>query len=263
MPPLRSGRVHVKSECADIKSEPVESQEFIPKSNKMPTDTRPLSPLLPKPPYKCHCSLIAIQITCVIGGRCEDVYICPRSGAKDECDYRLDSAMIRAAKLATLSQGPTNTPLPERSPPFPSFIQDNYICHCGQPAMRLFCRNGRPENINKYYYVCAFEEKNCTFWEWIESPEDRNKRENLQKRPSPYSRPTINSPFKCHCELPALRLIAKNGMPHNIGRGFYQCRRKKCDFWVWEDGSLPFSEASQKLFNEYMDARLFQCEDWM
>jgi hypothetical protein len=61
-------------------------------------------------------------------------------------------------------------------------------------------------------------------------------------------------------------LTVRNGMPHNIGRKFYKCKNKGkpgqrgCEFWMWEDGSLPFSEQSQRRFNDWMDSSGFGCD---
>jgi hypothetical protein len=120
--------------------------------------------------------------------------------------------------------------------------------------------------VGKNFYKCRTQ--TCKYWEWNESEEDAIKRKggkavkastSIHNR-KPYDRPKPAAVTrKCDCGQPALRLVAKNGMPHNIGRAFFKCRRSKCEFWVWEDGSLPFSEASQRRFNEWMDDQNGYC----
>ena len=43
-------------------------------------------------------------------------------------------------------------------------------------------------------------------------------------------------------------------MPHTIGRAFLICASRKCDFWIWADGTLPFSDEAQGRFNEWADS---------
>ena len=138
-----------------------------------------------------------------------------------------------------------------------------YNCNCGKPAIEFLCRNGRPGNIDKYYYRCA--EEKCKYWKWIESDEDAQKRINSNKRKRDLNDSDgdgeSKKKWRCHCGNPAIRLVSTKGMPHNDGRAFYKCASKKCSYWIWEDGSLPFSEESQALFNDYMDGLIFGCRD--
>jgi hypothetical protein len=58
-------------------------------------------------------------------------------------------------------------------------------CNCGRRARRLYCRNGRPENIGKYYYICtnlnSREEPRCGYWHWVEGVADAIRRERVQQ----------------------------------------------------------------------------------
>jgi hypothetical protein len=59
-----------------------------------------------------------------------------------------------------------------------------------------------------------------------------------------------------HHERCQLRTAGQHAMPHNRGRRFWRCPRwasQDCT-WVWEDGSLPFSEASHARFDEWADS---------
>ena len=138
------------------------------------------------------------------------------------------------------SQKRTKLTVPEKSP------SHGYVCYCGKPAYEWLCRTSikNPDKIGKHFYKC--EAVKCKFWAW--------EGDHVQRPRS--------APKKCHCGSPALLLTAKHGMEHNVGRKFYQCRNRgkkgkvSCDFWIWEDGSLPFSETSQERFNDYMDGLL-------
>jgi len=149
-----------------------------------------------------------------------------------------------------------STLTPPTTPLLPS-PEATYTCNCGKLAKQYFCRNGRPENINKYYYKCA--EEKCRYWKWIESEEDAHTRLYGGKRKRDDEDVGGRN---CYCGRPALRLVSKNGMPHNDGRAFYKCATGKCGLWIWADGTLPFSNTSQARFNEYMDGYLgFDDED--
>jgi hypothetical protein len=129
-------------------------------------------------------------------------------------------------------------------PPRPTAV---HRCHCHKVAELFFCQKGRPENVNKWFYRCADEQ--CSFWNWVESDQDARKRIATRKRKAPND----TAEMKCYCGIPTIRLTSKNGMPHNYGREFLMCRRRKCEFWIWADGSLPFSEESQARFDEWAD----------
>jgi hypothetical protein len=128
----------------------------------------------------------------------------------------------------------------------------HYICRCGKPAHEYLCRNSSVDaaRVGKHYYKCATLK--CKFWAW--------EGDSIPSRPA--SKPASRTvPIKCHCGEVALLLTSRHGMEHNIGRQFYKCRNqgKKgkigCDFWIWADGSLPFSETSQRRFNDWMDGQ--------
>src|SRR5277367_989762 len=36
-------------------------------------------------------------------------------------------------------------------------------CHCGKVALQFFCRQGRPEKVNKYYYKCGEVAEKCKY----------------------------------------------------------------------------------------------------
>ena len=116
------------------------------------------------------------------------------NGLRDpELDFRiLRTLMVIKAQMETSS---TNAPAnstsiePRKSlEPSPDKI---YTCKCGQPAKKFLCRNGRSENVGKYYFTCANRNKGgCKYWEWIESAYDSFKRNNNWARSKPYDRPT-------------------------------------------------------------------------
>jgi len=63
---------------------------------------------------------------------------------------------------------------------------------------------------------------------------------------------------KAHGLVCKLHTAGPNAMPHNVGRRFWRCPRQSsqvggCDTWMWEDGSLPFSDESQERFDEWAD----------
>jgi hypothetical protein len=81
--------------------------------------------------------------------------------------------------------------------------------------------------------------------------------------PTPSSSRTIQltilpaSHFKCNiCGRQAVRRVAEpNAMPHNHGRAFYKCpNAAHGSYFMWEDGSEPFSDQSQARFNAWMDS---------
>jgi len=143
--------------------------------------------------------------------------------------------------VISLPTSPTTT-----TPQLPAPLRRTYICYCGKPAIQWLCRKGRPENLDKFYYRCPDEK--CSYWKWIESSEDARERRRRDAN-------NVKG-VRCYCGRLAVRLVSKNGMPHNYGRVFYKCHARRCDFFMWEDGSLPFSDESQALFNDYMDAYL-------
>src|SRR5208282_6174919 len=99
---------------------------------------------------------------------------------------------------------------------------------------------------------------------WIESEEDVQKRINVKKRKRDDAKHgTTKNKFICDCGQPAKRLSVKNGMEHNHGRAFYSCETRRCRYWIWADGTLPFSDESQARFNDYMDSRFDSWgDDW-
>jgi hypothetical protein len=118
---------------------------------------------------------------------------------------------------------PQKVPKLEEKSPHP------YICHCDKPAREWLCQQSEknPDKIGKHFYKCEAGE--CRFWAWEGD--------------------TVQSNWKkCNCGLPALFLTVKHGKPWNVGRKFYVCPNDNkegevgCTFWVWEDGTLPFSD---------------------
>ena len=82
--------------------------------------------------------------------------------------------------------------------------------------------------------------------------------------PPPSDQPLPASRFRCSiCGTQAVRRVAGvNAMPHNQGRGFYKCPNPAHgSYFKWEDGSLPFSNQSQRRFNAYMDTDLYDPYD--
>lgn len=74
-----------------------------------------------------------------------------------------------------------------------------------------------------------------------------------------------DAPGKCvlHGLTLKRQVAGPKAMPHNRGRAFFQCPRhdKECNdagSWRWEDGSLPFSAASQRRFEEHVDVHGLQ-----
>jgi hypothetical protein len=138
----------------------------------------------------------------------------------------------------------TSPQAPSSPPPRPTEV---HHCKCNKIAELFLCRNGRPENINKWFWRCS--DQTCNFWIWDETEEDAQKRINSRKRKASDSGLEKN----CYCGVPAIRLTSRNGMPHNHGKEFLRCARRKCKFWIWADGSLPFSDESQARFDEWAD----------
>jgi hypothetical protein len=232
-------------------------------------------------PPLCDCGNPVAEQVCKGVGNPDNLgrmmYVCPRLGGK-KCKYFQwkDNASPRADNQQKQKRETTpvidrtpekdSTPVasnltlptsPQRPPP----PQCTYTCDCGKPAEQYFCKNGRPENVNKYYYKCASEE--CKYWKWIESDEDARKRINPRKRKLDNEEGTTETRWVCYCNKPAMRLVSRHGREHNHGRAFYKCATKKCKFWIWADGTLPFSDESQARFNDYMDARLgYWDDDW-
>ena len=56
-----------------------------------------------------------------------------------------------------------------------------------------------------------------------------------------------------HCGEPAKLLVSKNG---NDGGEFLVCSMGRCEFWMWDDGTEPFSDEAQERFNAWMDDAL-------
>jgi hypothetical protein len=105
-------------------------------------------------------------------------------------------------------------------------------------------------NIGKYFYKCAIGK--CKYFKWHESEADARKRIDEKKRKrEKKNEGKPKKKFTCHCGQPAKRWWSTKGMDHNHGKAFYQCATKSCSFWVWEDGSLPFSDEAQARFNDY------------
>jgi hypothetical protein len=149
---------------------------------------------------------------------------------------------------------------PPVSPSHPPPPQGTYTCDCGTPALQFFCRQGRPENVGKYYYKCGEVPEKCKYWKWIESEADAQERVSSRKRKrGNHDEEETNKKWMCYCGRPAIRMVTTNGMPHNIGRPFYKCSTKKCKFWIWADGTLPFSDEAQARFDDWMDN---QCGSW-
>jgi len=66
---------------------------------------------------------------------------------------------------------------------------------------------------------------------------------------------------KCHCKVPALLRTVVNGKPWNMGRRFYVCAYSRigddgCGFWVWEDGTGPFSREALQRHSTWMEAQM-------
>eukprot|EP00243_Klebsormidium_subtile_P012441 TRINITY_DN7611_c0_g1_i1.p1 TRINITY_DN7611_c0_g1~~TRINITY_DN7611_c0_g1_i1.p1 ORF type:complete len:220 (+),score=46.18 TRINITY_DN7611_c0_g1_i1:347-1006(+) len=61
---------------------------------------------------------------------------------------------------------------------------------------------------------------------------------------------------KCHCGLKARKATVKNGLPHNIGKEFYGCKKfpqpDRCRFFIWADGTEPFGPESFARFGRWM-----------
>lgn len=67
--------------------------------------------------------------------------------------------------------------LPRRKKPDP---KKKYKCDCGEPAKENLCKNGKTENLGKYYFTCA--SRKCSYWKWVESKEDTKKRTRERMR---------------------------------------------------------------------------------
>lgn len=137
-----------------------------------------------------------------------------------------------ANKMQEREINPADSDLtPPTSPQHPPRPQETYTCNCGKPAKQFFCRNDRPENINKYYY--KYENKKCSYWKWIENGEDEQKHINANKRKRNNDEEgTTKKKFICNCGQPARQLWIKNGMKHNHGRSFYSCKTRRCHYWI-------------------------------
>jgi len=287
---LRSGTVYVKSEPQDsspnfllrakasvkVKLEPQET----------PTNSATLSPVelqvdrSPAPPTPgaeisrksslfCYCGDLVAEKVCKGLFRPENrgrlMHVCARRRSVP-CQYlewitdpvKQESTVVLPVGDKTPEKETTpatSNSTPPTSPLLPS-PDEKYICNCRKPARQYFCQYGRPENVNKYYFKCA--EEKCRYWVWIESEEDEEKRRNGGKRKR-YN--DDEEGRNCYCGRPALRLVSRNGMPHNDGRAFYKCAAGKCGLWMWADGSLPYSNKSQARFNRWMDGYLGLYDD--
>ena len=80
----------------------------------------------------------------------------------------------------------------------------------------------------------------------LEMDRKRSRRAGTRKRKrGNHDEGETGKKWMCYCGRPAIRMVTTNGMPHNIGRPFYKCSTKKCKFWIWADGTLPFSDEAQ------------------
>jgi len=141
---------------------------------------------------------------------------------------------------------------PPTTPEKPHRARGTYTCNCKKPAREFFCRKGNPNN-GKYFYRCP--DKKCRYFKWHESQQDARRRIDERKRKR--EQENAGKPkkkFKCDCGRPAKRGWSEHGMEHNNEKAYYYCATRTCGFWVWADGSLPFSDESQARFNDYMDA---------
>ncbi|KDQ21218.1 hypothetical protein BOTBODRAFT_25637 [Botryobasidium botryosum FD-172 SS1] len=102
-------------------------------------------------------------------------------------------------------------------------------CHCKKPAYMFKARNGKPENIGRWFGKC----ESCKFFGAADEPQ-----------------PPVA--LICDCGKRARMCQAKRGMPHNIGMWFGICATKECDYWRWSDGSKPFGEAAVERFGDWL-----------
>ncbi len=75
-------------------------------------------------------------------------------------------------------------------------------------------------------------------------------------------RKVVRTPPKCkHHGVPCvIRTAGAGAMPHNRGRRFWACPKSSKETqelctWMWEDGTLPFSAASQRRFDSWLDSQ--------
>jgi GRF zinc finger len=268
--------VYVQSEPQDTSNNSPTPSAVDISANKGATPLSPPAEASGQTRPSCDCGNPVAEKVCMGLGNPENkgrlMYVCARLGG-ERCAYFQWKDETSGRTKDRMKQQPESVPpaddnkTPEReakpvssnlmsptSPQRPPPPQGTYTCNCGKPARQYFCRNGRPENVNKYYYKCA--EEKCGYWEWIESDKDAQKRINTRKRKRDKEK------WICSCGRPAIRLVSKHGMSHNIGRPFYKCATSKCEYWIWADGTLPFSDQAQARFNDWMDAQSEYWEDY-
>jgi hypothetical protein len=140
-------------------------------------------------------------------------------------------------------------------------IEREYFCHCGKPADKYLCQSGKPKNIGKHYYICANrnnkEKRGCRYWQWVVSSEVARDRERAYRTRVHDENNVPRRVRSCRCGELTKVLESKHGMAHNYGRKFVVCPLGKCGYWMLADGSAPFSDQSQALFNDWMDGGLF------
>ena len=250
--------------------------------NTVPT---PLSP----PPESsaqsaaiCDCGNPVAEQVCKGRGNVQNkgrmMYVCPRLDGK-KCrffEWKVDAP--RSAKTNPQNEDrksghneganhatetlPATDGSPERElnsvssnltpPTTPQRPSRTYNCNCKKPAKEFRCRNGESINIGKYFYRCATGK--CKYFKWHESEADARRRIDEKKRKREKNNEgKPKKKFICNCGQPAKRGWSTKGMEHNYGKAFYYCATKSCTFWVWEDGSLPFSDEAQARFNDYWD----------
>ncbi|GAQ80181.1 hypothetical protein KFL_000480220 [Klebsormidium nitens] len=104
-------------------------------------------------------------------------------------------------------------------------------CDCGGEVVLLVTKYG--ENEGREYWKC----RTCT--EWLQWKDDKS----------------IPVP-KCDCGLKARKATVRHGLPHNIGKEFYGCRKypqpDHCRFFIWADGTEPFGPESFARFGRWM-----------
>jgi hypothetical protein len=66
-------------------------------------------------------------------------------------------------------------------------LDRKYICKCGKPAVKTFCRGGRLENRGKWFFRCEkYKDGGCYFWEWIETLPEKCLRSHIVQRKRPH-----------------------------------------------------------------------------
>ena len=190
----------VKSEPQDTWTDPptlstvnVSSNKKAPAvPHKSPSETRPI----------CDCGKSAAEKPCLGVGNPENkgriMYVCARWWGKN-CKYFRWKDETSTSTDDHIKQEPQSIPQPDKtperetkptttdvappaSPSLPPSPEETYTCDCGKPALQFFCRQGRPENVNKYYYKCGEVPEKCKYWKWVESKADAQERVNSRKR---------------------------------------------------------------------------------